>query len=660
MKTELYSLSKIFNDYIYRIPDYQRGYSWTKVELFDFWDDLTRLNETNNHYVGVLTLEPVSKDTYQSWNNDIWLINSKSYTPYYVVDGQQRLTTSVILIKAITTVAREKKIGMLNFTSIEEIERKFLYETLPGTNSVSFLFCYEKENPSFNYLSNYIFFDQKIVNNTGDETIYTSNLSEAKEFFIERLLKLDKKDLESIYKKISQRFLFNIYQISEDIDVFVTFETMNNRGKPLSYLELLKNRLIYISTLLTNCPDENKRKIREDINDCWKDIYHYLGKNKNNKLQDDEFLDAHFSIYTYKKEVMEDYLKRNLLFRRYDEVVYQSKILLSAYFVPSLIGSEIGISEISTYIKSLKNSIAKWYMIHNPSESYFNGDIQEYLGKLRYISYRNRTIRALSRRSNFDLPKVFTLLMLTKEKDSKKMLKFLVSLERLLFITSCFSGFYYAVDIENTSLTQTLEDYKKDAITIEDVITKFDKVSQVFTSSDNIKTLVKYYSKEGFYDSQFNIKYFMYEYEFELMKRSKTGVMKLDIEEYFSKDNNTIEHIYPKNARDNYWTNLFSTYSTAHKKIIRNSLGNLVAVSGLKNDKLGNSSFRMKIDNGNNFGFKYGSYSEIELTQYTDWSIKEIKKRGILLVDFLQKRWGIKISDDSAGKLAFLGLNSIK
>lgn len=66
------------------------------------------------------------------------------------------------------------------------------------------------------------------------------------------------KDLESIYTKITQHFLFNLYVISSDIDVFVTFETMNNRGKPLSHLELLKNRLIYLSTLFkTNDNDKS-------------------------------------------------------------------------------------------------------------------------------------------------------------------------------------------------------------------------------------------------------------------------------------------------------------------------------------------------------------------------------------------------------------------
>ena len=43
--------------------------------------------------------------------------------------------------------------------------------------------------------------------------------------------------------------MFNIHEIADDYDVFVAFETMNNRGKKLTNLELLKNRLIYLTTL---------------------------------------------------------------------------------------------------------------------------------------------------------------------------------------------------------------------------------------------------------------------------------------------------------------------------------------------------------------------------------------------------------------------------
>ena len=56
-----------------------------------------------------------------------------------------------------------------------------------------------------------------------------------------------------------------MYYIDNDFNVFVAFETMNNRGKRLSNLELLKNRLIYLSTIFSD-EEDNKKAIRKNIN----------------------------------------------------------------------------------------------------------------------------------------------------------------------------------------------------------------------------------------------------------------------------------------------------------------------------------------------------------------------------------------------------------
>ena len=72
----------------------------------------------------------------------------------------------------------------------------------------------------------------------------------AKKYFAKKLKVLNKESKESIFDKVVNRLKFNYYEIDDSLDVYVTFETMNNRGKSLSHLELLKNLLIYLSTLL--------------------------------------------------------------------------------------------------------------------------------------------------------------------------------------------------------------------------------------------------------------------------------------------------------------------------------------------------------------------------------------------------------------------------
>ena len=89
------------------------------------------------------------------------------------------------------------------------------------------------------------------------ETFYTLNLSNGKRYFKERLRAWHKEEgisgLQGMYRTLTKRFLVNEYIIKDEFDVFVAFETMNNRGKTLSDLEfLLKNRLIYLTTLYTD------------------------------------------------------------------------------------------------------------------------------------------------------------------------------------------------------------------------------------------------------------------------------------------------------------------------------------------------------------------------------------------------------------------------
>ncbi|TOP04225.1 hypothetical protein CGH23_23870, partial [Vibrio parahaemolyticus] len=70
---------------------------------------------------------------------------------------------------------------------------------------------------------------------------------------------------------------------------------MNNRGKPLTSLELLKNRLIYLSTLFHDHAGHDV--LRRKINNAWKTMYEYLGKNPEAPLNDNLFLRNHWTMY---------------------------------------------------------------------------------------------------------------------------------------------------------------------------------------------------------------------------------------------------------------------------------------------------------------------------------------------------------------------------
>ena len=101
MNSDLQNLQKIFNNRIFRIPDYQRGFAWGDDQLADFWSDLQRMDSDRIHYCGQITLERARESAWRDWEGDAWLVDDAGYEPYFVVDGQQRLTTAIILIQCL-------------------------------------------------------------------------------------------------------------------------------------------------------------------------------------------------------------------------------------------------------------------------------------------------------------------------------------------------------------------------------------------------------------------------------------------------------------------------------------------------------------------------------------------------------------------------------
>lgn len=627
MKTELYSVSKIFTERLLRIPDYQRGYAWTKKQLKDFWSDIQQLEKGHNHYVGVLTLEDVEKDKYSKWDDDEWIIESKNYEPHYVVDGQQRLTTTVILIQCILEAIGDSEI---NYTNPNEIRKKFIYESKDGGISRSYLFGYEVDNPSYEFLKQKIFCELSDNQPNVQETIYTNNLLIAKEYFKEQLYSLDIHQIEALYTKVTQNLLFNIYSMSHEIDVHVSFETMNNRGKPLSHLELLKNRLIYLSTKVDSDEFE-KRKLRDSINECWKTIYHQLGRNKENPLDDDVFLFNHFILFYGKALNNGDSINYRRFLRGYG-AYYQDYLLEDKFTTKSLHsneGEKLTVPELYRYVSSLKSSVEKWYEISNPKGSSLDPEIARWLDKINRI--------------NIDECLPLIMVSLQKENDQSLLVKFIKSLEKLLFCI-ILANRSYRITFNPSVFIEWASSLSNDDMALDKIISKIDDAAEDFAKDMSMhRTISESFKDGGFYRWR-GLRYFMYEYEQELKEKSKTYTDKLRWEDIADdqRDHKTIEHIYPQNPRKACWVDKYKHYTSKERSMLRHSIGNLVPLSQPKNSSFQNKPFLEKVGNSKTtIGFKYGSFSEIEVANNKEWTAIEIVKRNVKLLKFMEKRWGI-------------------
>ncbi len=91
-----YPLGEIFAEKLFQIPDYQRGYAWEQKQCKDLLDDISLLEKpTQQHFFGTLILHDVEKaSAFQGANDEL-------YRRYHVIDGQQRLTTTILYLNLL-------------------------------------------------------------------------------------------------------------------------------------------------------------------------------------------------------------------------------------------------------------------------------------------------------------------------------------------------------------------------------------------------------------------------------------------------------------------------------------------------------------------------------------------------------------------------------
>lgn len=629
--SKLQSLSEIFNNRIFRIPDFQRGYSWEKRQLDDFWEDIQNLHPNKIHYIGLLTVEPISSSDIQNeekWKDDLWLLK-KGMSAYYVIDGQQRLTTLIILVHEILRTFSDDE--GINFGSKSEWAGRFLYRSFNQIYK-SFVFGYEKDNPSDEFFKTRILEQESSAADKYPETLYTANLMFAKEYFAEKLKNLSKGYKEEIFDKAVNKLKFNYYEIDDSLDVYVTFETMNNRGKDLSHLELLKNRLIYLSTLLHE-NDETKSRLRNDINETWKTIYEYLGKNKENPLDDDVFLFNHWIMY--------------YTYDRSQSNVYADFLLKRKFTAKNVLTGTISINDIKNYIDSLAKCVKKWYYIYNIEHSDYSERIKEQIHKLERVGMGA-------------FPPLI-MAVFTKESQEYYIWNFLDACERFNFLVFAIS--HRSSNTQNSNIYRMTRDYyvgDTDIITITaniDFLTDGEDENyyrgwfDLERFKNHVKELFMKNDKDGFY-SWGGLRYFLYEYEIYLQANANTKVRWEDFNKRSKED--TIEHIYPQSATEKYWKERFGHLKPTEKRLYPNSLGNLLLLSRSKNSKLQNYDFYrkkcLKNKDGKDIGYYNGSYSEIEVSKQTEWTPEHIKERGLSMLNFMENRWKFKFSDWNINK----------
>ena len=259
------------------IPVYQRAFSWGKEEWETFLNDIReQIKGNNNYFYGNLLLETVRKDI-----------------QYEIIDGQQRLTTLTIFMRAIINVLQERKKGGENIEiNLKEKEKTYLKNG--GTIKVRPV---EYDQPCY---------DALIVDNKPSFAILSRSqerIKDAKAFFIKELQKETTIEILKILEKVETTELTCIEQKGKK-DSALMFELQNNRGKDLTNMEKLKSYLMYQMYVYSK-PAEIETNI-ENISNIFKSVY--LTINDLRKLNEDSILIYHCNAYIngYNYRTMED------------------------------------------------------------------------------------------------------------------------------------------------------------------------------------------------------------------------------------------------------------------------------------------------------------------------------------------------------------------
>lgn len=649
-------LSKIFNEALFRIPDYQRGYSWGKLQLEDFWKDLISIPQKHQHYTGMLSLRPLEETA-----NDV---NWFDYTAYSIIDGQQRLTTCLICLNELLNYIKElpehtnKKDDdiFVRGKSLAYLKNKYIGLLNPKIQHFTLRFDYDADHPSSSYLRKNIF---NIEDGSGiEKSLYTTNLDNAKIFFKEQLKNKKFEELENIFLNLTEKLVFNKYLVENDEDVFIAFETMNNRGKQLSNLELLKNRLIYLIVYSDKFDDTEKRKIRENINETWKEIYKQLGRGTFG-LSDDDFLKAHWILYFgYSRKKGNDYINA----------------LLNKHFVinPDIVESSIHDVEIKTDVDSQEEDEDDE---NNEAQNKSNNDIPQYnkslnkLPKYWYATWfpNDKSIEFLDNKERLWIDRLNKvgigyfrpLIAAILSQHDHISLQFRISLyeaiERFIFIhfrlgttnSSQKSTDYYKIAREiynfNGSCEQLEERIAEITATLIETTNKYlegDVENFIYKAKERLA------DDTGFY-KWYPLPYLLFEYDYHLQTTSgRKEESRLDKEIFFGqkeKGKLSIEHIYPQTPVGiTYWEGQFKDCSEEEKVFLTNSLGNLVPLAQSINSALQNDPFDdKKKGKEGRAGYLKGSLSEIEVAGEPDWGPEKIKRRGIRILTFMKKHWNI-------------------
>ncbi|WP_256288332.1 DUF262 domain-containing protein [Halobellus inordinatus] len=652
-----FSLSSVFSQSYFEIPNYQRDYAWEVSNVDDLVDDIEFVYKQNynseseerlDHYFGTIVLEE---------RGDIEPTDYEEFDNYGIVDGQQRLATVAIVISAIidemATIEKSRDISA-DFSSTIEERRKNIAEKYIEYGGI--------ERIQLGGLAEEAY-DNVILGSTSPESYLAQDglveaerkIARAKATTLSRLAEWRDtkyqnntvdyagyyKFLNNIVQIITQRFEVNV-KVVEDVDEAARmFKVINDRGRDLRLHDKIRSHLVY-------CASQSKKLDSKEVYQRFNSIVRNVTVHDGfSDTEVDDLARIHWEVFT--SERSDSRSKRSgpsEIHRRLSDLNDFASVQRPDFesFINPYLNSLENFSELYPYLTDRDKFAEKYFEPDRGHNSPINVSVR--MVQLLFLHAGSQSATT-------------PILFATADKFGVRSPEFadiVAQLEKLVFryslvmshgaqgyvnsLSSIANDLYWSdVDPEQVAEVfnsdanryvgyQSKELGIKDAI--ERIIEKRERIAPIEeVASDFLDTPDvldgSFTSGWGGVRNNEVVKYIIYEYERSL--RGPSGLLSLAPYHEFRK-NFQVEHLVPKNAEEG---------NKLEDHIVnRNRLGNLAVLSNGENQSEGNSSFESKY----NEIYSNSSLKVLGDLDGPEFTVADVSARNEELLEFISERWG--------------------
>lgn len=254
-----YQIDDVFKKdagFCYVIPKYQREYTWGQYQWKDLYDDICE--NDNGYFTGSIICIDNSSDAFQTKELE-------------VVDGQQRLTTLCLLL---TAIYNRLKMYKDELDEDDEDELPTLRKSIICKGAANgLILCPQIQNHNQSDF-NMVMYENGLLKSAKKEKNWGNRkIAKCYKYFLQRLDQDIEKSgnasqtLLDIKRKISKAVLVKI-EVGSHAEAYTLFESLNNRGTPLTAIDLMKNLILARA--------ERSGVTCDDCFDDWQTLLGYL------------------------------------------------------------------------------------------------------------------------------------------------------------------------------------------------------------------------------------------------------------------------------------------------------------------------------------------------------------------------------------------------